>query len=194
MQLSTPVRKNGSVLAASSFAICALFSAAPDIERNHFFSEIAVAPAVAVEIAQTTANELLIEANRLLDEGWYQTKSGQYQSAIVSYEGAISAARHIGAQQQEAEALSGIGTADGFLGNYQQAIAAYRQAFSIYQSLGQLNRAASALQGIADNYWAIGNYSQAEVHFRDAIVIYQQLGDYESEQYVYGLLDQVAGR
>ena len=191
MQLSTQLCRNALVLAIGGFAIAATVDLPTGKERYSPWTVRAIAAEPPIKIAQTTANGLLVEIDRLLDEGWHQMKSGQYQSAIASYESAITYAQNIGAQQQEAEALMGIGVVDARLGNHQQAIAARGQAFSIYQSLGQLSGAASALENMGDSYWAIGNYSQAESHFREAIDLYRQTGDTASEQYVRGLLDQV---
>lgn len=192
MQISIEMGRNGLILAISGFAVATLLDPLVGDRYYSLLPQPALASAAIVEIAQTTANELLVEVNRLLDEGWQQMKSGQYQAAIASYEDAIASARNIGAQQQEAEALMGIGVVDSLLNSHQQAIASRKQAFSIYQSLGQLNGAASAQQGIGDSYRALGDYSQAEAHFRQALSIYQQAGDTASEQYILSLLEQLA--
>ena len=192
MQISIEMGRNGLILAISGFAVATLLDPLFGDRYYNLLSQPALALATTVEMAQTTANELLVEVNGLLDEGWQQMKEGQYQSAIASYEDAIALARSINAQQQEAEALMGIGVVDALLNNHQQAIASRKQAFSIYQSLGQLNGAASAQQGIGDSYWTIGDYAQAETHFMQALSLYQQTGDTASEQYVLNLLEQLA--
>ena len=145
----------------------------------------------SIRVAQTTATQLLEEAETLLDQGWQQMKSSQLQASIESYERALSISRAIAHRQIEAEALSGIGAVYSLLGDYQQSISYQRQALAIYQEVGDRYSAADALQGIADSYWAIGNYQQAKAHFQQTLSIYQQLGDYEGEQYILSLLDQI---
>ena len=145
----------------------------------------------SMAIAQTTASQLLEEAETLLDQGWQQMKSSQFQASIESYERALSISRAIAHRQIEAEASGGLGAVYSLLGNYQQSISYQQQSLAIYQEMGDRYSAADALQGIADSYWAIGNYQQARAHFQQTLSIYQQMGDYEGEQYILGLLDQL---
>lgn len=191
MQISNHLCRNGLVLAVSGFAISTIVSAPTVAAPYNYFADSASPAERPVILAQTTANEMLVEINRLLDTGWQQMKSGQYQSAITSYESAIAYAQNIGAQPQKAEALRGIGAVDALLGDHQQAISAHQQALSIYQSLGHLNSAAAALEDMGNSYLALGDYSQAESHFLQAVDLYRQTGDTASEQYVLSLLDRV---
>ena len=134
MHISARVCRNGIALYISGFAVATLINSPKNSRTYGPFISSALALEQPAVIAQTTANELLVETDRLLDEGWQQMKSGQYQAAIAAYESAISSARSIGSQPQEAEALMGVGTVYALLGNHQQSISSHGQALSILQS------------------------------------------------------------
>lgn len=192
MRISKKVCSHRTTLSLAGYTLLVFMS--PPIlllTGQPLVDETLAASPPSLTVAQTTAAQLMDEAETMLDRGWQQMKSSQFQAAIASYERALSISRAIAHRQIEAEALSGIGAVYSLLGDYQQSISYQQQALAIYQSIGNQGSAADTLQGIADSYWAIGNYQQARTHFQQTLSIYQQLGNYEGEQYILGLLDQL---
>ena len=175
---------------ANGWAIAALTALPLSIVTVEMTASAAIALIPKEAIAQL-ATGTIGEIESLLDQGWQQMKASQFQDALYAYEQALSLSREIGDQRTEADALIGIGVVYSLLGDHYQSIDFQARSLAIYQEIGHSYSAAEALQGIGDSYWAIGNYPLAEDYLRQTLYLYQQLGDYEGEQYILGLLDQL---
>ena len=104
-------------------------------------------------------------------------RDGPWTDAITRHTAAIEAARHLGDQLGQADALRYLGEVRRLTGDYPAAAQALEQALGIYRGLGDRLGQANALSYLGAVRWATGDYPAAAQALEQALGIYRGLGD-----------------
>jgi DNA-binding SARP family transcriptional activator/tetratricopeptide (TPR) repeat protein len=158
-----------------------------DIERPCL---VAVAGHAASHGWPTHAIRLSSTLYRYLD-------GGHYTDALALHGCAHRAAEQIGDQAGDAEALLGLGAADGEQSRYEQAAGHLRQALVLFRQVGDRIGAARALNGLGLAEQKLGRYRNAARQLRRALTLFRQADDLAGEAVVVnnlGLVEQSMGR
>jgi tetratricopeptide (TPR) repeat protein/transcriptional regulator with XRE-family HTH domain len=117
---------------------------------------------------------------------------GPWTDAITLHAGAIKAARKLGDQHAQANALNDLGSIRQLACDYQGATRALREAFGIYQGLGDQLGQADTLSNLGLVCWLACDYRGATDALEQALSICRDLGDLQGE--ANALLDLGATR
>ncbi|HEV2378103.1 MAG TPA: tetratricopeptide repeat protein [Streptosporangiaceae bacterium] len=101
---------------------------------------------------------------------------GPWADAITCHAAAIQAARNLGDQRGQANALTYLGDVQRLTGDYPGAARALEQALSIYRDLGDQRGQANALTELGDVRSLTGDYPDAAQALEQALDIYRDLG------------------
>ncbi|WP_199333776.1 tetratricopeptide repeat protein [Oculatella sp. FACHB-28] len=140
-------------------------------------------------LAQTTPEDRIAEADRLLELGNQQYRVSQWQEALQSYQAALDIYRNLGVREAfpqesragEAITLNSIGAVNDLLGNYPQALEYYEQSLALSQELGDRAGEAATLGNIGIVNDLLGNYPQALEYYEQSLAIKRELGDRAGE-------------
>jgi DNA-binding SARP family transcriptional activator/tetratricopeptide (TPR) repeat protein len=124
----------------------------------------------------------------------YLETCAYYQEAGTICGYARAAAREIGDQAAEAEALNGLGLIDGQQDRYQQAADRLGQALALYRQAGDRTGEARARNNLGLVEGRRGRYPQAASHHQQALALYRQAGDQAGEARALGNLGVVDRR
>jgi tetratricopeptide (TPR) repeat protein len=102
---------------------------------------------------------------------------GPWADAIIRHMAAIQAARHLGDQLSEANALTDLGGVRRMTGDIPAAAQALEEALGIYRDLGDQLGTANGLSGLGDVRRMTGDYPAAAQALEEALGIYRDLGD-----------------
>ena len=119
-------------------------------------------------------DSLVMSLNRI---GSLAASRRQYAQAQVVYERMIEAARRIGNQRFEGEALQNLANALYFQRDFVRALDNYSARLTIARTTGDDAAMAAALGGIGTVHYARAEYSQALERFRLAAAIQEVLND-----------------
>jgi tetratricopeptide (TPR) repeat protein/transcriptional regulator with XRE-family HTH domain len=102
---------------------------------------------------------------------------GPWAEAVIRHEAAIQAARHLGDQLGEANALCDLGVVRWLAGDYPVAVQADEQALGIYRELGNRLGEANALHNLAAVRRMTADYPAAAEADEQALCIYRDVGN-----------------
>jgi len=102
---------------------------------------------------------------------------GPWTDAITRHATAVRAARHLGDQPAEADALHELGAMRRLTGDYRRAAQDQEAALGIYRDLGDRLGQANALDEVAAIRRLTGDYRGASDALEAALGIYRDLGD-----------------
>jgi tetratricopeptide (TPR) repeat protein len=108
-------------------------------------------------------------------------RDGPWADAITRHTAAIRAARHLGDQCGEANALNDLGTVRRLTGDYPGAAHAHEQALGIYRDIGDRRGEANALNNLGTVRALTDDYPGAAHAHEQALGIYRDLGDRRGE-------------
>ena len=91
------------------------------------------------------------------------------------------AARRLGDQSGEAEAVSNLGSALRFAGRYEEAITAHREDLAIRREIGDRHGEGTALADLGITLWQVPLFEQGIIARRNAAAIFRETGDRRSE-------------
>jgi len=151
--------------------------------------------AVAVHAARhgwpEHATRLSATLFRYLDTG------GHYSEAVAIHSGARHAARHMGDQAAEANALNSLGVMALRQGRYQQASGHFEEALPLYREAGNPTGEARVLSNLGFVGFLQGHSSRAADHLQQSLDMFRDIGDHTGEARVLaslGFLDLRQGR
>ena len=104
-------------------------------------------------------------------------QDGPWADAITRHIVAIQAARHLGEQLGQANALTDLGDVRRLTGDYPAATQDLEQALGIYRDLGDRRGQANALHNLGAVRLLTGDYQGAAQALEQALGIYQDFGD-----------------
>jgi tetratricopeptide (TPR) repeat protein len=104
-------------------------------------------------------------------------RDGPWADAITRHTAAIQAARHLGDQLGQANALNDLGDVRRVTGDFPAAAQVLEQALGIYRDLGDRLGQANALHDLGVVWWLTGEYPAAARAEEQALGIYRDLGD-----------------
>ena len=140
------------------------------------------AAGVSPALAQETANQaLLVEADRLYQQGIEQYQRHLFREALQSWEQVLGIYRTLGDQTREAGILNNLGIVNTLLGSYPMALEYYEQSLAIKQEIGDRAAEAATLNNIGEVYRLQENYVEALVTYQQSLTISRDLGDHVGE-------------
>ncbi len=104
-------------------------------------------------------------------------RDGPWAETIARHTAAIQAARHLGDQLGQANALTDLGVVRRLADDFRAAAQALEQALGIYRDLGDGLGQANALSSLGVVQRATGDYPAAAQALEQALGIYRDLGD-----------------
>ncbi len=104
-------------------------------------------------------------------------RDGPWTDAITRHTDAVQAARHLGDQLGEANALTDLGDVRRLTGDYPAADQVLQQALDLYRDLGDRLGPANALNGLGAVRRLTGDYPAADQVLEQALDLYRDLGD-----------------
>jgi len=104
-------------------------------------------------------------------------QDGPWTDAITRHATAATAARHLGDQPGQANALTNLGDVRRLTGDYPGAAQALEEALGVYCDLGDRLGQANALNQLGIVRWATGDYPGATQALDEALGIFRGLGD-----------------
>ncbi|NEQ99404.1 MAG: tetratricopeptide repeat protein [Cyanothece sp. SIO2G6] len=154
-------------------------------------------PQSAVEtMAQTDAEALLEEGDRLFQRGIQQAQISQFSIALQSWQQALELYRDPGvrstfpqeSRQREGKVLGNLGLVYRELSQYQQAIEILEQRLTIAREVRDRLGEGNALNILGGTYLNLGQYQQAINLFNQYLVIARELGNRGEEGNALGNL------
>ena len=104
-------------------------------------------------------------------------RDGLWAIAISRHATAVTAARHLGDQLGQANALTDLGDVRRVTGNYRDAGEALQEALGIYRDIGDRRGQANALSALGILRRVSGDYRDAVEAQQEALGIYRDIGD-----------------
>lgn len=123
--------------------------------------------------AQTSDDDRLAEADRLLQQGIDHYRSSQFREALETWQAALEIYRILDNRTGEAGILNNIGIVNDSLGNYATALNYYQQSLVIQQAIGDRATEAITLNNIGIVNRLLGNYPTAPMFSCSQISDYQ---------------------
>ena len=152
------------------------------------------------------ANLVAVTAH-MADEGWpgqavrlaatlyrYFDLGGHFAEAVAVHSRACHAARSVGDQVAEAQALHNLGAVDLRLGRYPQGAASIGQALDLLREVGDLPGQARALANLGLAALLQGQSQQAVGHFTESLALHRETGDRTGQARALGNLGFAALR
>jgi tetratricopeptide (TPR) repeat protein len=102
---------------------------------------------------------------------------GPWASAVTRHAAAVQAARHLGDQLAQANALTDLGDVRQLTGDHRGAAQALEQALAISRDIGDQLGQANALYTLGDVWGATGDYRGAAQALEQALAISRDIGD-----------------
>jgi tetratricopeptide (TPR) repeat protein/transcriptional regulator with XRE-family HTH domain len=104
-------------------------------------------------------------------------RDGPWADAVTRHTAAIQAARQLGDQPGQADALNDLGAVRRLTDDYPAAAQDFEQALGIYRDLGDRRGQANALHNLGIVQWHTGDYLAAAQGLEQALTVYRDLGD-----------------
>jgi tetratricopeptide (TPR) repeat protein len=104
-------------------------------------------------------------------------QDGPWAEALARHTTAVRAARHLGDQSGQADALNSLGIMRRMTGDFPGAARDLEEALGIYRDLGDPRGHADALTSLGDVRRLTGDYPAAARDLEEALGIYRDLGD-----------------
>lgn len=129
-------------------------------------------------------SDVVIDADRLKEEGLKQFQRGELDKAMATFETAVSqyaVAQNPGGQ---AEMLNNIGVIQRMQGNHEESLAAFTSAETLCQQTDDVNRRAQVLGNMGDLYAGMDDKEAAAGYYSDAAALFAQCGDPQKQSQV----------
>jgi tetratricopeptide (TPR) repeat protein len=110
---------------------------------------------------------------------------------IPQLEAQLAAARRLGQQKQEGNALGNLGNAYYSLGDYHKAIEFYEKQLEIARQMGDLRAEGSDLGSLGMAFYALGDYQSAIEYMQQHLDIAYKISDWRSVGIALGNLGSV---
>jgi tetratricopeptide (TPR) repeat protein len=121
-------------------------------------------------------------------------RDGHWAEALTRHQAAIDAARQVGDQLGQANALHDLGTMRRMTGDYLAAARTHEQALGIYRDIGNQLGQANALLYLGDVQQLTGDYRAAALAHEQALGIYRDIGDQLGQATALDYLGEVRRR
>ena len=140
------------------------------------------------------AEETLIEANQLFQEGIARFNLSEFRAALALWEESLSLFRADNARasffkesrQGESNTLGGLGSVYIVLGEYDRAIDFHQQQLGIAQEIGYHRGESNALGNLGSAYYSLSEYDRAIDLYQQQLDIAQEIGHQRGEANALG--------
>jgi len=136
----------------------------------------------------TDAEERLVEADSLVQQGIQQFNVSLFQEALQSWESALAIYRETGKRTREGLVLGNLGAIYLSLGQYGQAIELFEQQLVIARDFGGRASEGPALNNLGVAYLDLGQYERAIEFAQQRLNIAREFNDRAGEIYALGNL------
>jgi len=133
-----------------------------------------------IELAQASQNvvALAIFSNHL---GQFYDGKKEYDTALKHYKDTITYADQLGAVQEKATALAGIGKIQLAMGDEDAALKALSDALPLAEEIGDMQTKAKCLSNISTIYESRGKHEEALKTLEEAVAIADKAGDLDAK-------------
>ncbi len=124
-------------------------------------------------------------------------RQGHYDQSRAHLDQALPIFRRLGAAQQVAKALQGLGNVSLYQGQLAAAQDYHQQALVTYRQVGDRQGEGGSLNNLAITFGSLGQYTQTEAYLRQALDISRGIGDRRSEGMMLlnlGVLSSILGQ
>jgi tetratricopeptide (TPR) repeat protein len=134
----------------------------------------------AIQLAAATSRDRAAMGLPILMADYLDSRR-LFDDKIAVMEMSLHAARRLGEELIEADALTIRGNALPEMRRFEEAITAHQDAIAIYRRVGGRRGEANALNNLALALRDVGRFQEEMIACQDAVAIYQELGDRHSE-------------
>src|SRR4051794_25083411 len=146
----------------------------PDLARTWLDTERACLLAIARHTAGHGWPAPTVKLSTIL---FRYLDSGHFTDALTIHGHARDAARESGDPAGQAQALTGLGAANGHMTCYDTAATQFEQALVLFRQAGDRTGEARALANLGVIEQSLGRYQAAADHHELALALYRQAGD-----------------